>query len=65
MFMEGRVADNRSPIWGGATLGLLIGLIAGFFRDHYWQTVLYAVLIGAGLGVAADVLARIGPRRKS
>jgi hypothetical protein len=32
--------DARSPIWGGATFGLVIGLILGFFMGSYWTTVL-------------------------
>jgi hypothetical protein len=52
--------DARSPIWGGATLGLVIGLILGFFVGSYWTTVLYAVLIGAALGLASNVLALLG-----
>lgn len=49
--------DNRSAIWGGATVGLIAGLVAGFFRESYWQTVLYAVGIGSALGLAAELLA--------
>lgn len=49
--------DNRSAIWGGATIGLVVGLILGFFVGSYWMTVLYAVLIGAATGVASNVLA--------
>jgi hypothetical protein len=56
------VKDERSAIWGGATLGLLVGLTIGWFRDSYWETVLYSVLIGAGCGLAADALARVGNR---
>jgi F0F1-type ATP synthase assembly protein I len=52
--------DNRSAVWGGATMGFFIGLIVGFFRDSYWQTVLYAVVIGACLGIAANLLSFIG-----
>jgi hypothetical protein len=52
--------DARSPIWGGATLGLVIGLILGFFVGSYWTTVLYAVLIGAASGVVSNVLALPG-----
>lgn len=52
--------DQRSAIWGGATLGLLVGLLIGFFRESYWQTVVYAVLIGAGFGPGAELLARVG-----
>jgi hypothetical protein len=54
-----REEDNRSPTWGGATMGLVVGLIAGFFRDGYWQTVVYAVVIGAVFGFATDVFARV------
>jgi hypothetical protein len=54
---------RRSAIWGGATLGLVVGLILGFFVGSYWTTVLYAVLIGAGCGVAANALALVGGRR--
>lgn len=46
-----------SAIWGGATIGLVVGLILGFFVGSYWTTVLYAVLIGAASGVAANLLA--------
>jgi hypothetical protein len=49
--------DERSAVWGGGTLGLLVGLVAGFFRDNYWETVALAVLIGAVLGLGANLLA--------
>lgn len=53
--------DTRSPVWGGATVGLVVGLILGLFVGHtYWMTVLYAVLIGAAVGVAASVLSWLG-----
>lgn len=52
--------DNRSPVWGGATLGLLVGLILGFFVGNYWTTALYAVLIGAASGVVINILAWLG-----
>src|SRR5258708_3915551 len=51
-----REEDPRSPIWGGATLGLLVGLLVGFFRQSYWQTVLYGVGIGAAFGVVTNLL---------
>ena len=56
--------DNRSAVWGGGTMGLLVGLIGGFFTDNYWQTVLYAAGIGVALGVGANLLAWMGSRRK-
>lgn len=55
--------DNRSAIWGGATIGLAVGLILGFFfGSSYWMTVLLAVGIGAAAGAAANVLAWSGSR---
>jgi hypothetical protein len=55
--------DGRSPVWGGATLGLILGLIAGFFRENYWQTVLSGIVIGAVFGLAVNLLAAFGNRR--
>jgi hypothetical protein len=54
------VANRGSAIWGGATLGLVVGLILGFFVGNYWMTALYAVLIGAGCGLASNALAWVG-----
>jgi hypothetical protein len=65
LLIEMSETDNRSAVWGGATGGLIIGLVVGFFRDSYWWTVLYAVLIGAGLGAGATLLAWIGSRKRS
>lgn len=54
--------DNRSAVWGGATLGLFVGLILGFFvgSGSYWITVLYAVGIGAASGIVANILGWVG-----
>lgn len=54
------VNDGRSPIWGGATLGFVVGLILGFFVGSYWMTVLYSVLIGAGVGFLTILLSWVG-----
>lgn len=52
--------DPRSQVWGGATLGLFVGLILGFFVGSYWTTVLYAVLIGAASGVVDNIFHWLG-----
>jgi hypothetical protein len=41
---------------------LLVGLVLGFFVGSYWTTVLYAVLIGAAVGVGANILSWLGNR---
>ena len=61
---ETREENTRSPIWGGATVGLLVGLVVGFFRDNYWQTLLYGIGVGAAIGLAVNVLAAVLNRRR-
>lgn len=61
----GRLKDNRSAVWGGATLGLFVGLILGFFVGDYWMTVLYAVVVGAATGVVANFLGWLGDRARN
>lgn len=55
--------QQGSAIWGGATIGLFLGLILGFFiGSSYWKTALCAVIIGAVLGIVANFLAFLGGR---
>lgn len=54
--------DGRSAIWGGATIGLIIGIVIGLVTGNFWVKVLYSVLIGAGLGVVANILGWISDR---
>ena len=50
-----------SAVWGGGTLGLIIGLILGFFVPaDYWTFVFYCVIVGAAFGVATNILAFVG-----
>ena len=57
--------DKRSAVWGGATIGLFVGLILGFFVGTYWTTVLYAVGIGAATGVVANILGWLSDRARN
>jgi hypothetical protein len=52
--------DPRSPIWGGATLGLVIGLIVGLISGDIVKFVLLGVAIGAASGAASIPLAWLG-----
>ena len=54
--IKGFLVNKRSALWGGATLGLIVGIIVGIFRDNFWSTVVYAVLIGIGVGMLANIL---------
>ena len=57
-FMKG-----RSAIWGGATLGLVIGLVYGLLKGDLSDILRFA-LIGADLGLLANILGWIGDRLK-
>ncbi len=52
--------NKQSAIWGGATVGLIVGLILGFFISPYWYTVGRAVIVGILIGIGANILAFIG-----
>ncbi len=54
------VVSGRSPVWGGATIGFVIGLIVGLVRRPYLETVIYATVIGTIVGFASKVLAGVG-----
>lgn len=55
--------DNRSAIWGGATLGIIIGLIVGLVSGvSVIQGLFFGALIGAAFGVAANLLGIIADK---
>ena len=47
---------GRWAIWGGAVLGLFVGLVLSFFIGSYWHTVLYSVSVGMAARVAAEAV---------
>lgn len=51
--------DNRSAIWGGATVGLVVGIVLWFVYDDP-QKIIWAVVIGGLVGLVAELLAKIG-----
>lgn len=53
--------DNRSAIWGGATGGLIVGVVLGIIQGDF-SNLLRAVAIGALIGLAAELLGMIGDR---
>lgn len=55
------VATERSAIWGGATLGLIVGIIIGIFNKDF-SNIFRAILIGADVGLAAEILGFLGDR---
>ena len=52
-------SKGRNAIWGGATIGLILGVIVGIFRSPFFTTLGYGFVIGTFAGIAAELLGRI------
>ena len=48
--------NGQSAVWGGATLGLCVGLAIGIFSGPLWPSAFAGVVIGAGVGAGASAL---------
>lgn len=57
---------GRNAVWGALTGGVLIGIIAAFFREGKfdWFFVSKFAIVGILLGVAAELLGKISDRSK-
>ncbi len=55
--------QKRSAIWGGATLGFIIGGVIGLSQGNM-SLLITGAIVGAGLGVIAEILGIIGDKLK-
>lgn len=51
--------DWGSPVWGGTTLGLIIGIVVGAVTGDWCVAIIGGVVIGAAVGLGADLLGRL------
>lgn len=56
--------QGRSAIWGGATLGFIVGIVLGLLRGNFVNILITSVVIGAALGILAEILGMLGDRMK-
>ena len=58
---------GRNAIWGGATLGFIIGTIIAIFPKFNWSILYKAIIIGILIGLTADLLGLLSDflKRKS
>ena len=47
---------GKNAIWGGATIGLIIGTILAIFQKFNWPILYKAIIIGILAGLIADIL---------
>lgn len=55
--------SKRSAVWGGATIGLVIGIIAGIFTGDIFFGGKTGLTIGGLLGFGSEVFGAIGKRQ--
>ncbi len=54
---------GKNAVWGGATLGAIIGVVIAILRPGFdWATVGQSAVIGAFVGLIAEILGSIGDR---
>ena len=46
-------------------MGLIVGVILGFFTESFGRTIIISVLVGAILGFVAEILGKTGDRMRS
>jgi len=58
---------NRNSVWGGFTIGIIIGLLIALFKkgSFDWYVVLKAGVIGILFGVLSELLSKIGEYLKN
>ena len=58
---------KQNAIWGGATIGLVLGIIIAIFNKFNWSITYKAIVIGILIGLIADLLGMISDllKRKS
>lgn len=55
--------NSRNAVWGGATFGLIIGVIVAFVRDGFLLSTLWkGVVVGVIVGVVSEVVPRLAQR---
>tara|TARA_Y100001960_G_scaffold246277_1_gene261263 strand:+ start:202 stop:435 length:234 start_codon:yes stop_codon:yes gene_type:complete len=51
---------GQNVVWGGATLGLIIGVLVGLFTDYsFFTTIKWGFIIGTLVGVIYELLFKL------
>lgn len=54
---------GKNAVWGGATLGLFVGVILAIFRPGFdWAVIGHAIVIGAAIGLLFEGLGEVSDR---
>lgn len=56
---------GQNAVWGGATIGAVVGVVIAAVRPGFeWSTVGQSAVIGAFIGLLAEILGAIGDRMR-
>lgn len=56
---------GRNAVWGGATLGVLVGFVIVLIRPPFdWEVIGHSAVTGAFVGLIAEFLGWIGDRMR-
>ena len=50
---------KQNAIWGGATIGLVLGIVIAVFNKFNWSIIYKAIVIGIIVGLIANLLGMI------
>ena len=53
---------DGSAIWGGGTIGTLLGLVAAFFTSYRFEAIVVGAIAGVLVGLVAHLAALVGQR---
>ena len=56
--------SRRNAVWGGLTLGIIIGVVWKFFGATDWYIVVKVATVGTLLGFGAELLGVVSDRLK-
>jgi hypothetical protein len=57
---------GKNAVWGGATIGVLVGVVIALIRPSFdWEVIGHSAVIGAFAGLVAEELGWIGDRLRS
>lgn len=56
---------KRNAVWGGLTIGIIVGLVVALFSEFDWYTIGKGVILGTMIGFAAELLGKISDRMRN
>tara|TARA_Y100000588_G_scaffold70563_1_gene72382 strand:+ start:1809 stop:2054 length:246 start_codon:yes stop_codon:yes gene_type:complete len=53
---------GKNAVWGGATLGIIVGVIVGFFNGDFLVVLGWGFSLGTLVGLAAELMGGLSDR---